>query len=526
VNWAENWGARVSRVHTLHGLADLVEEALTPYSVDDAVRAEIASWRAIDPSRVAMTETLAETLVLGLSQLPRRTANLSPTEQPPSPDWQLVPPLLAAARPSEGMVLWFGGPPDRSMEDTVGILLPPEVRRTWGLFRTQARLTQFVVNQAAYRIPNSLYVVARSELARFKRTLPSIAAVMAETERPQFILGDRRKTTPFSAETWYQAHRDGTEWSAFNGLLEPHAEALTATPSDMERYGACPLAYYFRRGLAVGEPNDRDDVAYPSRSLIGQWAHRILDLCSRQLTREGLTAPKHIQATVERLAQEVVKEMPPSSNVSLIAFQTAVDILVGELSQAIYVHRDLWESGVGVHTEQVLEWEFGGVAWHGRVDRYDAHDGQAQLYDYKTGHIDDPTAIRPDNLQLALYREGLAQHLQLPRSNIGASLVGVSMANQFRRRQLGPTPDLEAMVSKLAHYVTQGRFHPLPLASEAPCRSCAYRRVCPDQIGEEARRLWQHDKTDMRAVWMTDDEDDGGGSGESDEGGDSSDHDQ
>lgn len=155
-----------------------------------------------------------------------------------------------------------------------------------------------------------------------------------------------------------------------------------------------------------------------------------------------------------------------------------------------------------------MQWGFGGIQWHGRVDRLDEGEGAARLIDYKTGLMKDPNQIQPDNLQLAIYREGVAQRLHVPADQIKAMLIGVSVRNQFRKFLLVRAPDLADVVAGIAVLIQQGRFHPLPLGTDAPCRTCAYRRACPDQIAKEARHKWTHDQTTMRTLWMKDDEND------------------
>ncbi len=502
LKWARDWGKRANAARSLTELAFLVEEAWD-YQFTDPMPwlNEIQSWRALDHDTLQLPPALIRPLLEDL-----QTTSKPALPERVSGNLHLVASELVAAAPHLLSVHWFGGKSDAIDQEPGAALLPRAARLRWDLERPRERIRRFAFENAASRSHRTLYVVASDEQARFRRLMGPLKFEFFEPITRQFSIP--QATSRFAApEAWYRSHRQSPLWDAWSGQGRTREAEIFASPSRIERYGNCPLAYFYQSILDTGEPDLDEQAIFPTRALIGRWAHATLEMLGDRVALSRLD-PRSIRAAVARALDEVLVALSPAATASKVAVEATQDALIGELSQAIYVHRELWQSERHSSREQSMQWGFGGIQWHGRVDRLDEGEGAARLIDYKTGLMKDPNQIQPDNLQLAIYREGVAQRLHVPADQIKAMLIGVSVRNQFRKFLLVRAPDLADVVAGIAVLIQQGRFHPLPLGTDAPCRTCAYRRACPDQIAKEARHKWTHDQTTMRTLWMKDDEND------------------
>ncbi len=479
---AREFGTRARQERSLTGLAALTEPWLLEF--DHLARKELAAWRRLDrPGLVA-----EEDLVFKLFDMLPRVAQREAQGQ------RLVTADLVAKAPGERTLLWYGGPSDAISGESLGVLLPVEFRRELGLARPRERLRRIVFERAAERSREVLYVVAHDEAARFLRQRPRFKDAVTSVRS---ALPVKSHAFPAPVE-WYRSHRDHSLWDAWSGLGYSQKGPLRSSPSQIERYGTCPLAYFYRVILGVGEPDGDEDGVEPSRALQGRWAHGVLEGWVDQAGPAPLTQ-KRVQQEMAARLKEVMTDLPPSPQASPVMVQAVARSLAAELAEAVFVHRGLWHEGA---SERRLTFEFGRVQWSGRIDRVDRSQGRVRVIDYKTGQMKNPNLIGPDNLQLPLYRQGLAQELGIAPEEIEATLVGVSAKNQFRRWDLGTVEHLDQMIKDISERIEGGHFHPLPGGDDAPCRRCAYRRVCPEQVAKEARRKWAMDPTEVKSLWL------------------------
>lgn len=308
--------------------------------------------------------------------------------------------------------------------------------------------------------------------------------------------GDPHAPLP-AASAWYRAHRARAAYGPHSGWVSPQPGAVVTSPSGLEQFGRCPLAFFFGRVLKVGEPDPDETSPSPSPALIGTWIHRALEIGARQRFRDG-TRPAATGAWI----RQAMAENPPGPAVSAAVLDAVTTGLAQELAEAVWRHGDRFAASNG-EVEVAIRFAFEGAELESRLDRVDAlPDGGFRIIDYKTGKVKDPDRLQPDNLQLALYREGLAQVRTLRREQIAAEVLGVRAHNDFVHRALSPavTTSLGPLVSGIVERIAAGRFHPIPSGNPEPCRTCAFRLACPDRIVDEAQALAQTDP-DYRRLW-------------------------
>ncbi len=499
---AREWGARALASRTPAALADRLEEARHMLEAGGpSLAVDLKALRAMDNASLELSPSLVAELVLSLPVVPAEESATGGLE---------VVDVLHRAATVGGNVVAFGGA--ASSQRPVA-LLPSGVGRRWGLGMLDGELRRFVWNHLTERADQVLYVVPKAGKAQFLRTLagqqaweiPPLPRTGSGTQRPS--------ASPDPVLSWYRSHRDSDHWDAWSGLGAEQAEPVTASPSDFERFGRCPLAYFYRVRLGIDEPDGEEEPLVPSRSLVGRWAHHALEEALTDAV--GCGDPASLSTRMAEAAARAVAALAPPPAVPAVVMQSIQTALAGELAEAVWLHRDLFaEPG---ETERELRWTYAGIEWRARIDRLQmTRDGaRFVIIDFKTGDMVNPATIRPDNLQLALYREGVIMALQAPRQQVAAWVLGVSARNRFRRFALDEDPTtvdrLRQVTEEAAQRIRRGRFHPLPGGSDAPCRSCAYRLACPGRIAEEARRKLV--AADARgdgfaALWKTPNDDD------------------
>ncbi len=288
---------------------------------------------------------------------------------------------------------------------------------------------------------------------------------------------------------WYVSHYDSEVLDAYQGMIgQELAEALwphEVTPTALEQYGTCPLAFFYEQVLGLKSPWD-EDLYTISPSVKGQWMHKVLELAVK--SDQPITAQR-----LRQFVEEIAARIPPKNKVLQAVLSHVKDDVVRDLLQ-------VWpliapSSSDIVDTEYPLQWtlytEAGSWQVKGRLDRVDyAKDGTITITDYKTGILKNPDKIAANNLQLPLYYEGMRHHVS--EGAIVAQVQGISAKNQFVRRLLsldGAQDDTALqLVNQIASRVKQGEFFPLPRLQDDPCRICAYVQLCSADIKGIRRR--------------------------------------
>lgn len=293
----------------------------------------------------------------------------------------------------------------------------------------------------------------------------------------------------------YRSHYDDEVFDAYQGDIGPELSQRLwpekVTPSALEQFGVCPLAFFYEHILGI-KPLLEDNQRYTVSSAVkGQWMHKVLETAVKATTAVNAEM-------MRQWVEDTVQSLAPTHRILPAALRHAKDAVLQDLFQVWPLIRFQTE-GVGVQTEYDLEWEVpipsGTWRFHGRIDRVDhIGDGTIMIVDYKTGNLKNPDRVAADNLQLPLYVQGLRQ--RFPGTGITAQLQGISSNNQFRTHILS-LPETashpQELVNEMAARMRRGEFFPLPRLNQDPCRICSFVLMCPADIKAIRRRKrpWQ-----------------------------------
>jgi RecB family exonuclease len=283
---------------------------------------------------------------------------------------------------------------------------------------------------------------------------------------------------------WYRAWRECGSFSAFtgrvDGMLAQQLLDERLSPSALEDFGRCPLAFLLGRVLGVQE-RERDDADQVLPTTSGQWAHRALELMvQRRLT----VTVEHVRQCVS----QAMREHPAPGRIPAFHLKYHQDRLTSEVYEVLL--RDEWDPSLKSEVESDLSWNW---VWplKGRIDRVDyLPDGTLRLVDYKSGYLANPDKPGPANLQLLLYQQALSNKTQ---RSVAAELVGISQRSEFTRRVVDPlkaqalTPVVSEIGVGMRQRLQSGEFFPIPDPRLDPCRRCAFELVCPARVADYAR---------------------------------------
>lgn len=487
VQWVADWRSRLLSIRTWHEMGSLIEEAAHVHQTDwDEVcrwADSVTVWDAVaapNPIRVqASLRTLGERSreFSGVEVLPLDLAVWVPASQA-----VLVGTLIRRSRRTS-----FHR--DRAIRSWIGTVDPAWLdRRVLSVWLNDHGITQWLVADA---------------LPREAVGIPWEVRETPLVEQQSVMAGRHESSEQLQRiKSWYLAWRSRAHYSSYTGQVDPqvvsHLEPDYLSPSALEDFGRCPLAFLMRRLLHIGESEGESMEVSPL--LAGQWAHRALELMARR--RLTLTLA-HVQISV----QEAMNQEPAPSTVPAFYLTYQEDRLSSELFEALV--RDGWHPNLKTEVELSLSWQW---LWpmQGRVDRVDwLDDGQMRLVDYKTGRTVNPAPAKPANLQLLLYQHVLSEQYQRP---VSAELYGISQKAQFQHRRLMPEeaerqwPMVTEIAEGMQQRMNQGQYFPVPDAHLQPCRMCAYQLVCPDRVVEYAQ-MKHADHPEYVSLWRANQED-------------------
>lgn len=290
-------------------------------------------------------------------------------------------------------------------------------------------------------------------------------------------------------------------FDAYQGVIGPElGEKLWPrefTPTQLERFGTCPLAYFYEYILGIVPISDESPGSVKP-TVKGQWMHKVLE--------EAVHLGSDVTAQdMRRLADRVIRLLPPPHPVLEAVMRHQKEDMVRDLLQAWPLIRP--QDGVIISTENRVQGEmltdFGTWLFRGRLDRVDqSEDGVLSIMDYKTGAVKNPNHLTADNMQLALYYE--AMKVEFPNQSIMARVQGISAGNQFQTRELNPGDILPGqiprIVNEMAVRIHHGEFLPLPRVEQDPCRICSFALLCPADIKTIRRRKRASDE-DYWGLW-------------------------
>lgn len=302
------------------------------------------------------------------------------------------------------------------------------------------------------------------------------------------------------------------------GRLGPLASPERAiSPTSLEQLAACPLKWFYERGLGLRDPGDVEfdaglwlDAAQRGSLLheafeqfVSQWKRRTGDLGGA----EAMTAAREV---LSQLAVQWRAEIPPPS---AFVFEREMRTLDALMVGFLVAEREDFESGRTRAWREVerafpgrgapVRFDLGGgdaIRIHGRIDRIDeARDGSLRAVDYKTGssfkYRRDSMVSPTDGgrrLQPALYAAAAAQLLASP---VGGFEYRFPKERAPRHRVEWTEAELaraQPVVRSLLTHPGDGHF--VPTDDTDDCRYCAFGTVCRVTTSE-----WEVDSP--RAAW-------------------------
>lgn len=232
-------------------------------------------------------------------------------------------------------------------------------------------------------------------------------------------------------------------------LLQQRYAAAELSASELERFAACPFAFFAEQILGLNDtPEPTPDLLPQTR---GAWRHQILAevytthlnevraLVGQSPTQQSAVIDTLLTQLGERIAPQTRRQHAPDP--ALRPAQHAH--LLRELRQCVLTDLALWQQDANQHLRPAhCEWRFGSdtaapivlhtpdgpVALRGSIDRIDIDPTTSELllYDYKSGQTSSIVKEITDgtHLQLPLYLLAIAQAMPEWRA-LGALLIGL-----------------------------------------------------------------------------------------------------
>ena len=301
-----------------------------------------------------------------------------------------------------------------------------------------------------------------------------------------------------SSLLWY------SDWFGPGAFHEqPGLAPSTISVSDLEKFGSCPRAFFFARGLKLKPWIDDPMRQWPA--LYGQWAHLALYYLDHD-------ARLSVADAVER-AMDTQK--PPAGILDVVVRQTHYRLI----ANLQYVWAGIKEAReVPDQTETEVDWVWDYTVaedpWQikMRLDRIEHYGDHDVVVDFKTGTLANPEKVSADQLQIPLYLT--AWGTRFPNRRVQGVLFGITDKNHFRAREVEGGDSLgrktREVVDGILTRIRRGQFFPAPDPGTDPCRVCDYRALCPGNVRQMAQVKLSH-HPEFRALWSegnekTDDE--------------------
>lgn len=240
----------------------------------------------------------------------------------------------------------------------------------------------------------------------------------------------------------------------------PSRPGVTISPTDIDRYRTCPLAYRFSRVDRVPQRSS------PARA-IGMAAHAAFEAHHRPGVTggDGSTLVARFEAELTRAG---VAESPEGKQALARAQEWFPK----------YHDRVSRMARTTVSVERPFSLSLGQHVVRGRIDRLDAHPGGGhQIVDYKTGRPPSDAGRGDEEIVLRLYMAGAHESFQAqPR---GATLEYV-LDGTMRQvsAEMGEVRFALDRARSIADAIAAGEFEPTPGWA---CRTCDFALICPAQ---------------------------------------------
>lgn len=357
---------------------------------------------------------------------------------------------------------------------------------------------------------------------RYFRTSPGIAVDAVEIwMRTMLSKPSRLVTAQQAIYSYYPSLREGakavqarseTELSPYDGIVETDRYPIllpgdagassSFSASSLERYGRCPLQYFYQYNLGVWakEVAVYDRTQWLSASQRGSLLHDIFDqylIGVKEYRTQGNDSVRYAAELLHTVTEQVIKqyaeEVPaPSEHIlSKEAESIRKDVTIffaGEKNRSttpVYTELQLHRDDSPLHLKISDDWSLPIKGFVDRVDEIAPH--RYKIYDYKTGN---PRKFKQNEcfsggtqIQLPLY--GLAVEQWMKESGVDVQAQVVESAYLFpTERGMGEEisrpqnrrEDLKALLGSVIGAMKQGLFPP---ANDSKiCAWCDYKAVC------------------------------------------------
>ena len=309
---------------------------------------------------------------------------------------------------------------------------------------------------------------------------------------------------------------------AAGAALDPCANGLVISPTQLEKAADCPYRHFLERGLGIGaiESGDRDRDVWLDHLLRGSLLHDLYAALLRRCRAEGRRAKSPedrgwLVARGQQMLAELAIEMPPPSDEvreretrvflddlmlfadeesSLDPSRTPVGFEVS-FGRADTVDGEALAQAEPVVVKLARDLE---LRLAGRIDRIDrVGPSTYEIIDYKSGSYYEPrwrgTFAGGTRLQHALY--GLAAVVLLKRQDQKARVAGSEYyfpsargQQEHRRFAALSTAAIAEVLADLRNVISNGLF--VHTSHDDSCRFCLYGHSCgKDATARAAEKL-------------------------------------
>lgn len=262
------------------------------------------------------------------------------------------------------------------------------------------------------------------------------------------------------AESWEVNELPGVpEPGRDDGIIGEHP---ILSPSQAERYLACPRRYVLERRLGV----TGGDLRY---ARFGQLIHSILETVERHAMKDGRPHAALDEALAETERVFATEADFGTPEMTRAWSRGAVDLLT-----RLYDNWPGSDTSPPLALEHTVELEVGGVLWTGRIDRIEERDGGTVVVDYKTSKNLNVGEVA-QSLQLGFYVLALEADPVFTgpiEAEIWAPRKGVK-PYCYDRENLG---DTVALLGEAVSGILVEDWTPRP---SSQCPRCMVRSSCP-----------------------------------------------
>ena len=320
-----------------------------------------------------------------------------------------------------------------------------------------------------------------------------------------------------------QALHQTQQLGKFDGCIESGKEIFQAgqragfSPSALQDLAACPMKYFFRKGLHLADPEDpcsRDTLAPNTRGTI---YHQVLEDFYKQLQQLGLTHQLFASGLAEYLDRALAKHYTAQSYRLFGIYPVVWELILSQIREQLVAFVQEEMVALGTFTPTYFEKEFTALdvenfplRLRGVIDRIDVDEPHKRfiIADYKSSRKG------PSDLAKAFFSHLIFQPFLYPLAAAklpaltefslqGACLLAINKG--YDRRDISAEelaalrPHAQAFLERLARLMNEGTFflNPSELCTYCPysaiCRKDSFsclmraRKSAPSQQLEEAR---------------------------------------